>query len=240
MLYAQDSIKPKWFNFSIQSALIINNSFSNYYKSESYTIGGYHYIQNLFAKTNKPVCYGYSVGIEVQIGKSQDVKQLIGLNVDYTNSYFNVENRSEESVGYLKINRSYSNIDVKRHVSIAGLSYGLRLSINHHFNITVLGCFNYILKRVETKTGYNVKTNYTYVKDSMLINTTQSYVNKDTAFASIRVRLGYNFSIKKQNFGVYLQRNFSLPTYHKNIYYAPWWMIGIQYYPLRNRKITKN
>lgn len=234
--YSQDSIKPKWFNFSIQSALVVNNSFSNYYESESYTLGGYHYVQNVSAKTNKPICYGYSGGLDFQIGTNQKFKQIIGLYFDFTNSYFNLKNSSGKSVGYLKINRSYSNIDIKRQVSIIGFNYGVQFNIKKHFNISVLGCFNYLLKRLEIQTGYNVKIDYNYIKDSTLINTKQSYINKDTAFASIKVRLDYNFNVKKQNLAVFVQRNISLPLYHNNTYYAPWWMIGIHYYPLRNRK----
>jgi len=233
VLFSQDTIKPKWFNFNFHSALIINNSLSNYYSSENYVLGGDVNIQKLSKITNKNILYGYSGGIDFEFGKKQFFKNIITSYFDYTNSYFNLDYQDNHHIyhGYV----THKNINVKRNVNILGVGYGIMFG-SEKLNFSVFGCYNRLLKKVENSEGYIVKTYYNIVTDYKIINEKSTHIIKDSGFYSFRTKINYNFKIKSKKFSAYIQRNGSLRLNYEYTYYAPWWMIGIQYYPLRNGK----
>jgi hypothetical protein len=256
-------VKRKWLLLNIDAALIANNGLSNLTNAERNAQNqnnGYNYQNSdvYSAIKSTPVCFGLSAGIEFLLGKNDRFKHLVAFNYDLTNSYFN----EIYSSSYRQLSGgSYSdgNINTNRQVQFLGVNYGVLIKLSKHFNFAAIACYSYMLKNQNIINGYH-EEGYAYGGGGQLfgsgyekveINNEKTKLKTDTGVVSIKFRLGYDFKIKSQHFAIYALRNFAITnfyvtnnnqTYAKTAYTqnypykAPWWMIGVQFYPFKNAR----
>jgi hypothetical protein len=170
------------------------------------------------------------------MGKSKKIKQLIGLNYDYTNSYFN-NYYNFESSNRISGSIYIQDVNIKRTVQFLVGSYGGKCQIKS-FSVAILGCYNFILSKQETQNGYIKKSNGTIFPDSIPVINKKISNASDTSFVSLRLRLAYDLKLKNQKISIYIMRNFNIFNgfASEHSYLAPWWYIGLYYKPILARK----
>lgn len=201
----------------------------------------YNYPYTYTTSTNineKPICFGFSGGAEGILGKSKVIKHLLGLNLDYTNSYYNHYVRAS-TYNHMGGTSYLGNINVKRSVAFLVGSYGTKFQIKS-FNIGAFACYNYFLSKKETQNGYVKDSNSIIYPDSITIKDKKISSFNDTNFISLKLRVGYDFKIGSNNMSIFLMRNFNVINIltPEHSYYAPWWYLGIQYIPNLGRMKT--
>lgn len=235
-IHGQDSLTKKWFQVGLNIAIIGNSSYSNLYASEQTRTIPYGTIKSNRI-VSRPIDLGFSFGVEAILGKSKSIKQVIGINYDFTNSHFNYVKNVSVPSGAWKISSYYENLDKERRVQFLSGNYGVKMCFKS-LSLTTLASYNYILSTVEIQNGYIKQSNGTIFPDSIVINNKKSTLNRDTNFISIKLRLAYAINLNRQSFCIFIMRNlniFNIIT-PEHAYLAPWYYFGLQWLPRQSTK----
>ena len=226
-----DSIsKIQNLRINFQSALIANNSFSNFSKGQS-SNNSYDYG---FTKNNsQPVCFGFNAGVEVVLGRAPRFKQLLSITYDLTNSLFNDYRVILQSYRYSDWQTWHENIS--RQVQFVNLNGGFLFNITKRLKLaTMLSVAVYTTRDITN--GYYVDNipirptgNGPYYNFLPASSDTTKYNNSKTIYkpgleVSLKLRASYDVT---KYLSVFVQRNLGIS------YKAPWWMLGLQFYPFK-------
>jgi hypothetical protein len=223
--HAQDSsaVKTKGsYVFDVNSGLIISNAISNFSQAENYN-KGYWQIPN------KPICLGYSGGVDLILGKKENAKHFFGVSYGLTNSTYADEYDSHPFLQHYPVYDRHKLIYTKQYQTI-DLSYGAAFHITKKLNYVFAFSYSYVFKQMTTQTGYVVSESYSpygYQYDSTYYPMHQLPKSGYNSYLSFRSKLSYDFSIGTSKFAAFVAGNLALR------YRLPWIMIGLQYYPFR-------
>ncbi len=214
--------------FNLQGTFIVNNSLSNLNfkvlypentgKTENYT-----------KSQSKPICFGFNVGAEFILGRSPNIKQILGLAYDYTNSFYNY-NVAYKGGFYLHGQNETWHETIARNVQFVNLNYGLLISVTKKLKIGVIASLTFYTKVTDVTNGYHVISappfayNAAYY-DSTVYNNSKTVNDGLNLLGAVKLRTSYDIT---KYLSVFAARNFGLG------YKAPWWMIGLQFYPFKN------
>ncbi|MEO8759846.1 MAG: hypothetical protein ABI388_02295 [Bacteroidia bacterium] len=227
---AQDTLpnNKTWLHFNLQGSFIANKSLSNlnfkflYPESAGQNSG---YTKN----SNTPVCYGFNAGLEFLLGHDT-IKHIISLSYDLTNSNFNNYTLNDGIPTHTQSQKWHENI--RRQVQFISINYGISFNIIKKLKFAPIACLNYMYKRTDITNGYYVESlfprlgNPGYYDSTTFHNSKVSSIgNSNGGFVlSLKLRLSYDVT---KYLSIYVARNFGLS------YIAPWWMLGVQYYPFK-------
>lgn len=231
--HAQDTLRKKWFDFALHSALVVNNSISNVSYSELVAPNPVTTRKISSISDAPPVSFGFSAGIDLLLGRSEKVQHVIYLSFDNTNSRFNYYSysSSKPSPGGSSGWSSVTDLDIARNAKFLIAGYGWAFKIKERIGLGVLICYNSLLYLTDIQT---IRLNgATSASPQTVI--THSTINTNPDFWSARLRLGYHFKIKKQRFQAFALHNINFVNYLDPTltYKAPWWQAGLQYFPVR-------
>jgi hypothetical protein len=214
---------------NIQGAVIINNVYSNYSQP---TVSTYTYSSN----PDRQVGIGYYGAMEFIFGKT--VQRIIMLTSERTNSSYNYYSFRNSGQGYHKVMYDWyeytSKYIVNKRVNTVGLCGGIEFPITKKLHLSPLFSLDYQYRVVSHTTGYNVvyhsppysgpvSYDTTYYANSKSINNGEG----SGLVASIKLRLSYEIG---RYFSVYALGSMGIK------YVAPWYMLGVRYYPFRKLK----
>lgn len=226
-----DSIsKLQWLRINVQGALIANNSFSNLNFKFLYpeTAGklydsDYGYTNN----KNKPVCFGFNAGIEFLIGRKPKFKQLVSFTYDLTNSKYNYNVFYNEAMSHSP-NQTW-NETISRQVQFISLNYGFLFNLTKKLKLATIASLAFYTKKIDITNGYYVEAMASQRGNPPSYDST-NYNNSKTVnkglnlIPSLKLRASYDVT---KYLSVFVSRNFGVN------YKAPWWMVGLQFYPFR-------
>ena len=230
---AQDTLKKdtKWFRFNIQGALIANNSFSNLYQpsDEDYPAPS--------KNSSKPICFGFNAGAEFLLGRGKIVKHIVSFTYDLTNSNFkdySVTNFPPNAYYNLPSGIQTTHLDISRQVQFINLNYGLLFSISKRIKLATIVSFFASIGRNTFTNGYTAYAPIGNYPNSAPYDSIpyHNYKENDAGYAGgIALKLRASYDITKY-LSVFVSRNF-IVTSNNNHYLAPWWMVGLQFYPFK-------
>ncbi|HXD94568.1 MAG TPA: hypothetical protein VNX01_15285 [Bacteroidia bacterium] len=227
-----DSISHlKQVRINFQGALIANNSFSNFSKGQSSNNSSdFGFTSN----NSKPICFGFNAGVEFVFGERPRFKQLLSITYDLTNSLYN---------DYRVALQAYRGADwqtwhetISRQVQFVNLNGGFLFNITKKLKLATMFSIAMYTTRDITN-GYYVDNfparptgngpTYNILPAS---SDTTNYNNSKTIYkpaieVSFKLRASYDIT---KYISVFAQRNFGVS------YIAPWWMLGLQFYPFKN------
>ena len=126
-----------------------------------------------------------------------------------------------------------TNISFLRNAQFYTLNYGVLINLYTNFYLSFLLSYNQLFYQTDIYNGYQVSegisnkmTGQRY-HDSTSYNNTKFILRNTHSFASFIPKLSYAFRIKNKTVSVFTSGNLAFA------YKAPWWVIGIQYYPFR-------
>lgn len=228
----QDTLKKdtKWLRFNIQGALIANNSFSNLYQpsDDDYPTPT--------KNSSKPVCFGFNAGAEFLLGRGKIVKHIISFTYDLTNSNFNVNDYIAHPVTIYNpspFSETWHE-NISRQVQFINLNYGLLFRISKRIKLATIVSFFASIGRNTITNGYLAYApigNYTnsVQYDTLLYHNDKENDSGNAGGIAIKLRASYDIT---KYLSVFVSRNF-IVTSNNNHYVAPWWMIGLQFYPFK-------
>ncbi len=219
-----DSIsKLQWLRINVQSALIANNSFSNYPFPLQVDWVEYYYTKN----NSKPICYGFNAGIEFLLGRKPKFKQLLSLTYDLTNSRYNYDVFLNEAMSHTP-NQTW-NETISRQVQFVNLNYGFLFNLTKKLKLATIASLSFYTKYTDITNGYYVEAMGSQRGNPPFYDST-NYNNSKTVnsglnlIPSIKLRVSYDVT---NYLSVFVLRNFGMN------YKTPWWMIGLQFYPFK-------
>ena len=208
---AQDTLKSKRLQFNIQSALVANNSFTD--RENGYT-----------KEPGKPVCFGFNAGAEILLGKNKRFKHVVSLTYDLTNSAYN--NFYQFPQWGTPIGNYH--VSTATQIQFADINYGVLYNVSKRFQLTALAAINFMIKSTAISNGYYTYANTGYMgqpaySDSVSVNNNK-VTNTRGLYLSLKLRASYCIT---NYLSVFVLRNIN------TFGHAPWWMLGIQYYPFK-------
>lgn len=224
---AQDTLNNNktWLRFNVQGSFIANTSFSNLefpYLYPEKAGNDLNYTKN----PDKPICFGFNIGFEFLIGRRDKFKQIVGSTYDLTNSsytnYFSY-------TGWHTTPSEKQHLDINRQVQFFNVNYGCLFGITSKLKISAIASLAFCTITKDIANGYLVESspsvmgNPSYYDSTLYRNskTTDSGLN---FIGALKLRASYDIN---KYISVFVLRNLGFN------YKAPWWMLGVQYYPFK-------
>lgn len=222
-----------YINFNLQAGVVINNAYCNKPRNDGFS-----------EKTSSENYYGYSkknninlnIGFNLLLGKSPNVKHIIGVNYLRSQGEFDYENSTlgTTTIPYTLMANYSTKIHYTSKVDFLNIVTGIRFTIAKKIHLEPCISINALLNSNIKVTGTATKTSYYDTRSNIPPIVETTYYNDANASdykigttVSFCPRISYEFQIKNQKLGIYYSYNIAYQ------YRLPWNMIGITYYPFK-------
>jgi hypothetical protein len=232
-LPAQDSssVTGRKFAMNVYGALEANTSLANIEYAKLYP-KEYDSHGAIYTRDSKAsALLGFAGGFEGSIEIDKRFKLIFGINYELTNSVLVKDVAwAEHGHGYDQTDTTHLHYD--RRVQFAGLNMGIQSTLFKKIKITLTPGISKIIQQRDIINGYDA-----FYENSIFTgsSTKTTYYTNYKAVSGLgkgmvgfmRLRCAYRFN---KNLAVFASGNLGIN------YAAPWWMLGLQYYPFKDSR----